>query len=633
MKLQYKITLSIFVILLVIGLIGAAFLLQFQRQTAISQFEESALTIAGALYGSIERRMLDASQERIQDAVTSIASRCPEGQLINEVVVYSMTQKVYASGDSSEIGKTRNDEEIARVLATGETTTRTGDYYGEEHLCVILPVTNKPECYGCHSPEEKILGAIDIGLDKGSLENQIRDQTLVLALIGGITFSSLGIALFLTLRREITNPLSKLAAAAQRISQGDFSARAEVKTGDEVGIVARTFNEMAQQVEEALRRSSEFSETVMSSIDDGICIINVDDYRIEGVNNAFLEQLGWEEEEVIGRACYQIMYHRSEPCTGQDFRCLLLDTVRSGRSSAADHEIYRSNGEKLYVDVSTSPVKDKNGNVIQVVHASRDITERKQAEEREKQLQHELNLSTRLASIGELSAGVAHEINNPLTGIIGFSQRLLRKSTDEEFSRGLERIHSEAQRAARVVENLRTFARRSEPEKERCNIGEILARTLELRAYELKHSNIELEVNLDPNLPPVMADFQQLQQVFLNIVLNAEQAMIETNSRGKLVLKTEKVKDYARISFVNDGPEIPAEQIDKLFDPFYTTRGDKGGTGLGLSVCHGIVEEHNGRIYAESKPGKDTTFFVELPLAPEEIGESKVTEEEPVRWE
>ena len=312
MKLQYKITISIFIILLVTGLIGAAFLIQFQRQAATSQFEESALTLAGALYGSIERRMLEASQARIQDAVTCIASGNSSGGGINDVVIYSMSQKIYASGDSSEIGETRDDEVIAQVLATGETITVTEDYNGDEHLYVILPVTNEPECYDCHNPEEEILGAIELGLDKEPLGKQIRNQTLILALIGGINFTSLGVVLVLVLRRTITNPLSKLTAAAQRIAQGDFSARAEVGTKDEVGMVAQTFDDMAQRVEEALRRSSEFSETVMSSINDGICIINVNDYRIEGVNKAFLGQVGLKEEDVIGKTCYQVMHHRSE---------------------------------------------------------------------------------------------------------------------------------------------------------------------------------------------------------------------------------------------------------------------------------------------------------------------------------
>jgi len=246
----------------------------------------------------------------------------------------------------------------------------------------------------------------------------------------------------------------------------------------------------------------------------------------------------------------------------------------------------------------------------------RDITERKQAEEREKELQQQLNLSSRLAAVGELAAGVAHEINNPLTGILGFSQRLLRKSTDEEIRQDLERIHNEAQRMVKVMDNLRTFTRRREPKKEYSDVNDILQEALGLRAYELKTSDIEVVTSLVPGLPKTMVDFQQIQQVFLNIILNAEQAMSEASGGGKLTIKTQEGKGGIRISFTDDGPGIPAEHLDKLFDPFFTTRREKGGTGLGLSICHGIVAEHAGKIYAKSKPGKGATFFVELPLSP-----------------
>jgi len=230
-------------------------------------------------------------------------------------------------------------------------------------------------------------------------------------------------------------------------------------------------------------------------------------------------------------------------------------------------------------------------------------------------LQKELLLSSRLASIGELAAGVAHQINNPLTGVLGFSQRLLKKSTDQETKQYLKRIYTEAERAAKVVQNLLTFARRRQPHKQYSDINEILESAMELRAYELKTSNIELITNLAPKLPEIMLDFHQIQEVFLNIILNAEQAMTEANSGGKLTIKTEERKGYIRTTFTDDGPGIPAEHLDKIFDPFYTTKGEKGGTGLGLSVCHGIITGHGGKIYARSKPGKGATFFVELPLA------------------
>jgi len=252
--------------------------------------------------------------------------------------------------------------------------------------------------------------------------------------------------------------------------------------------------------------------------------------------------------------------------------------------------------------------------------------ERKRLEEREKRLQEELYLSSRLASIGELAAGVAHELNNLLTGIVGFSQRLLRKSTGQAASQDLARIHNEAQRAAKVVQNLLAFARRHELNKQYSDINEILGRALELRAYELRTSNIELVVELASGLPQVMADFGQIQEVFLNIILNAEQAVTEANRGGKLSVKTRKIRDYIEVCFTDDGPGIAAKRLGKVFDPFFTTRGEKGGTGLGLSVCHGIVREHGGRIYVKSKPGKGATFIVELPAITEEIDESKVAE-------
>ncbi len=285
--------------------------------------------------------------------------------------------------------------------------------------------------------------------------------------------------------------------------------------------------------------------------------------------------------------------------------------------------IIRKDGTEVPIEVTSAytTYKGERANVAFI----RDITERKQAEEREEELQKEIYLSSRLASIGELAAGVAHELNNPLTGMIGFSQRLLRKCVDEEDSRDLERIYNEAQRAAKVVENLRTFARRREPKKEYSDVNEVLARTLELRAYELRTSNIELVVELAPDIPKTMVDFQQLQQVFLNIIINAEQMMTEANGGGKLVIKTELEDGCITISFADDGPGIAAEHLDKLFDPFFTTRGEKGGTGLGLSVCHGIITEHGGRIYARSKLGEGATFFIELPVKTEKTDKSNLS--------
>lgn len=243
----------------------------------------------------------------------------------------------------------------------------------------------------------------------------------------------------------------------------------------------------------------------------------------------------------------------------------------------------------------------------------RDNSERLQAAEREKQLQSELNLSGRLASVGELAAGVAHEINNPLTGIIGFSDRLLRKCNDEKLTVDIKRIHSEAQRAAKVVQNLLTFARQREPHKGSVDINEIITEALELREYELRQNGIKVVTHL-ADLPGYWADYYQLEQVFVNLIINAEQAMMNAGKGDKLIITTGEMDGYIVVTIADNGPGIKRQNLEKVFDPFFTTRGDCGGTGLGLSICHGIVQEHNGRITATSEPGQGTTFTVSLPL-------------------
>jgi CheY-like chemotaxis protein len=236
-------------------------------------------------------------------------------------------------------------------------------------------------------------------------------------------------------------------------------------------------------------------------------------------------------------------------------------------------------------------------------------------------------MTSKLASIGELAAGVAHEINNPLTGVMGYAQLLMDKQdVSQDVKDDLQKIYEESQRAVKIVQNLLRFARRYKPEKEHADINDLLERTLELEGYKLRTSNISLTINLVPELPLILADSNQLQQVILNLITNAEQAMVRTKRKGKITVTTEKVKDYVRIAITDNGPGISPEHITRIFDPFFTTKEVGSGTGLGLSVSHGIITEHGGRIYAESESGKGATFIIELPVAVE--GQQSAVEKE-----
>ena len=243
--------------------------------------------------------------------------------------------------------------------------------------------------------------------------------------------------------------------------------------------------------------------------------------------------------------------------------------------------------------------------------------ERKQAEERERRLQLQLNLSSRLASLGLMVEGIAHEINNPLSSVIGFAQMLMYEDLPENIKNDVKMINDNAQRIADIMNNLLTFARQQNLQRTYININDIIRATLQMQAHSLESNNITVILQLDPALPSTMADATLLQQAFLNLIINAETEMKQAHGKGSLLIKTTLISDTIQISFTDDGPGITEANLIHLFDPFFSTRGVGHGTGLGLSVCYGIINEHNGQIYVQSQPGKGAVFTVELPVVAE----------------
>jgi PAS domain S-box-containing protein len=243
-----------------------------------------------------------------------------------------------------------------------------------------------------------------------------------------------------------------------------------------------------------------------------------------------------------------------------------------------------------------------------------DLTERERNEARRLELEQKAVVSSHMASIGELASGIAHEVNNPLASIVLYSQLLMEENLPNNIKRDVMSIYESAVRATNIIRRLLTFARQQLQKRIPVNINDIVEVTLELRKYALETSNIKVKTILDPDLPLIMADAVQLQEVFLNIILNAETEMKLYRGKGNLEIKTEKSNGKIIVSFTDDGPGISKENLSKIFNPFFTTRQVGEGTGLGLSICHGIIIEHDGKIYAESKRGKGATFYIELPI-------------------
>jgi PAS domain S-box-containing protein len=267
--------------------------------------------------------------------------------------------------------------------------------------------------------------------------------------------------------------------------------------------------------------------------------------------------------------------------------------------------IIRPDGSVRYLDVFRAEVI-WNG-VPQFQQLYQDITETKN-------LQEQLIMQDRLVSIGQLVSGVAHELNNPLTSVIGFSELLLQRQLPNDIRADVNIINEEAKRTSTIVKNLLTFARQQPQDKHPIQINEPIQSVLLLRNHEQTVNNIRVHTVFATDLPLVMANASQLQQVFFNLVTNAEFAMTEAHSQGTLTISSEKAGDFVRVSITDDGSGIAPEIMRRLFSPFFTTKELGKGTGLGLSICQGIVTEHGGKIWAESEPGKGTTFKVELPV-------------------
>ncbi|HEV8337060.1 MAG TPA: response regulator [Candidatus Polarisedimenticolia bacterium] len=223
----------------------------------------------------------------------------------------------------------------------------------------------------------------------------------------------------------------------------------------------------------------------------------------------------------------------------------------------------------------------------------------------------------KMTALGELVAGVAHEVNNPLASIMGYTQLVLMRELSADVRRRLETVFSEAERAGKIVRNLLTFARKQPPERKYLGLNGIIEKTLELKAYSLRRQKIEVEVATAPDLPMTMLDFQQIQQVLLNLLNNSEQAMTEAGRGQRIRIGTAKLGKTIEMRISDDGPGIPPDIQARIFEPFFTTKKEGKGTGLGLSLCYGIIQEHGGTIRVESTPGQGTIFVIELPIVEE----------------
>ena len=360
----------------------------------------------------------------------------------------------------------------------------------------------------------------------------------------------------------------------------------------------------------ALERSEARYTRLVESASDAIFTLDVAGC-FTAVNRSLERGVGRSRAELLGTPFAGVIDARDLAAA----RRLLGDTM-SGQRCRGAFRFHAADGGVRHGSLIASPVFE-DGRIVGALGIMRDVTD-------DQHLAEQLLQQEKLAAVGQLVSGVAHELNNPLAGVMSYAELLLASAAtlDHDTRLAVETIHHEAMRAAKIVSSLQTFARQQPTERRDADLNAIVTDTLALRRYALRAAQIELDVALDPALPRTWADPFQLQQVVLNLLANAEQALAEWIGPRRIVVSTRYVAERIVIAVADTGPGVTDDHRDRIFNPFFTTKPVGEGTGLGLSISDGIVRQHGGRIRVESQPGTGATFLVEIPVVaapPEEI--------------
>ncbi|MBI5186727.1 MAG: PAS domain S-box protein [Nitrospinae bacterium] len=472
------------------------------------------------------------------------------------------------------------------------------------------------ECLPCHAVQGykvgDVRGGLSVFIPMDKATSEIRKSRWILFISGVLVIVFVEFILYVLISRIVLEPISRLGKATRMMEDENYDISLESSSDDEIGQLTKSFNKMKNTIVSRTskqRESEEKYRTLSETAMDAIVTANAEG-RITLFNKAAENMFQYAREEVAGRNITILMPEHLVEQHQSSFNNYL--ETRKARIVGKPVEFLgkRKNGEEFPLEISISAFEA--GGELYFSAIIRDLTEKKRMEANFLQAE-------KLSSIGGLVAGVAHELNNPLTGIIGYSELILEnEDLNPQVKKDIEKIRKEAERSAKIVKNLLTFSREHRHEKRTMNINDTIEETLNLVKHQFDLKGIEIKTDLARDLKTIYGDPHQLQQAFVNILNNASHAIEEKNTQGGLLkMETRQKEGSVEIIFSNNGPRIEEGKLKSIFDPFFTTKDVGKGTGLGLSIVFGTVQDHQGTIEVKNLDPEGVSFIIRLPSTTE----------------
>lgn len=578
---------------------------RFYRRQLVEELQKSAQDLSRiTLEGLLKLAMLGQHPELLQEAIVSLGDEPP----LLGILLLDRFGQVRFSSDPRKLGQ-RFTLESPGCQGCHEPRTEPLDsiFYerdGEQVFRTAMVVPNRRDCHACHDPDNRINGILVIDFSTREIETQLRANSYEMLLKAGLTVLSILVFLGILMNKLVIKRVEKLTRATGLLAQRKEAPELkDMGRADELGQLANSFSRMASQLTASIKELESqkiYLQDLINSLQDGLIVVDKS-LRVELVNRSALR--AWDLPE-LG----DVSLDNTPLCNEVE---LLLTSLSS--AEPVHKEVRVTDGEfPTIYEIYCSPVCDEKGTVAKVIVLFRDVTEQKLFEK-------QISRAERLASVGQLAAGVAHEINNPMAAITtcveGMSRYLhsldtMQTDQKEEVEDYLLTIGEAASRCKETTQRLLSLsADDREIEFRESDLGRIVEQVVALVRHESEKRNIDMETGVELS-PIVLGDPNKLSQLVLNLVLNSIEAIGEN---GKVLVSVLRDNGFVELKVKDDGCGILEQNMDHLFDPFFTTKTSGRGTGLGLSICERIVRQHQGQISFHSKEGVGTQVVVLLP--------------------